>query len=65
MSERRRTKTYKYALVLFISTREVGIIKTSLIEGLGHTGKGSFAEAKWEGVKYLTRILDLAGMIDL
>lgn len=59
MASRKLTKTFRYGLVLFIETQELGIVKGHAIHG--RHSVGMFAETEWEGTLFFTRILELAG----
>ena len=65
MSDRFKFKEWKYALMLFIATNEVGIVKTkSMVDGFKtDLREDSYVKVKWENTDYMTRILHLAGNV--
>lgn len=59
------TKVYKYALMFFVKTLEIAIVKTSAITK-GKRAINEHVTTRWDdGKEYLTRILGLAGKLTM
>lgn len=63
MTDRQRMKTFKYGVVYFIETDEVGIVKSSQIsDGWHHKfKKNEYVVVEWEKKRYFVRVLEVSG----
>ena len=63
MTERSKTKTWKYALVVFLETEEIGIIKTATISST-KPEIDDYVTIMWNTTeRYIGRVLSLAGTV--
>lgn len=63
MTSRTTLKAWKYALVYFTSTDEIGIIKASQVaDGYKQEmKKGNYVAVNWDGELFQARVLDVGG----